>query len=196
LVTVSAAARAIFAGAVTLKFVNFGWPFIIRVGANVVAELAKVTVLKVKPAVLLNNLLPPLPEMAIVDVPALNVRFVVTPKSTTVLAPVSENVPDPILRVRVPVPLQLNTPANVTLGLLTLKSTVPVNAPMLKPPNVKPFMVESTVTVPPPEDASKVGTSLVPGTAAPPAPPLDSDQCVVVVLSHVPVPPTQNFDAI
>lgn len=44
--------------------------------------------------------------------------------------------------------------------------------------------------------ASKVTSSAEVGTAAPPAPPEDVDQFVVVTASQLPVPPTQNLAAI
>jgi hypothetical protein len=53
-----------------------------------------------------------------------------------------------------------------------------------------------SVTVPPPELASKVTVSADVGTDWPPAPPDDAAQCVVVAASQVPVPPTQKRDAI
>jgi hypothetical protein len=58
--------------------------------------------------------------------------------------------------------------------------------------NVELFRVESAVTVPPPELASKVALSVVAdGKQVQVVPPLVNDQCVVDELSHVPVPPIQ-----
>lgn len=73
------------------------------------------------------------------------------------------HVPFPRLSVRVPVPLPLwpLTPVMVTLLLLALKSSVPVKAPV-----VSPWMVTVvlTVTVPPPDEPSKVTVSAALGT--------------------------------
>jgi hypothetical protein len=56
--------------------------------------------------------------------------------------------------------------------------------------------VPLTVTVPVPELESNPAVSLAPGTPALPAPPELNAQCVVVVVSHVPAPPTQKKLAI
>jgi hypothetical protein len=52
------------------------------------------------------------------------------------------------------------------------------------------------VTVPVPEFASKAAMSAAPGAEAPGAPPVVADQLAVLVVSHVPEPPTQNLFAI
>lgn len=97
--------------------------------------------------------------------------------------------------VRVPLPDPLNDePLAVTVMLLLFAelSHVPVKAPMvidctvIVPPKL-------SVTVPPPDEPSKVTVSDEPGTDCPPAPPDDDAQCVVSLLSQVPVPPTQNL---
>src|SRR5216684_975328 len=68
----------------------------------------------------------------IVDVPAVRVNPVIVDASNIllVLFDVSVNVPLPSFTVRVPAPL-IDITAMVTLGLLMLKSSVPVNAPIV-----------------------------------------------------------------
>lgn len=71
---------------------------------------------------------------------------------------------------------------------------VPVKAPHAKEDM---FTVpEARVQVPPPEEPSKVTLSEVVGTDCPPAPPEEAAQWVVSEESQVPVPPTQNLEAI
>ncbi|WP_032900958.1 hypothetical protein ACSGFO_24970 [Mesorhizobium sp. WSM4083] len=108
---------------------------------------------------------------------------------------VNVHVPFPSLIVLVPLPLPLKADEllSVTLLLLTLKSSVPVKAPQVIDCTAT---VVFTVTVPPPELALKVTVSDVPGTEAPPAPPVVADQCVVSLAFHSPVPPTQKRFAI
>jgi hypothetical protein len=102
----------------------------------------------------------------------------------------------PPVMVRVPAPLKENVPVVVKVAA-ALKSIVPVKAPPVNEPTVLvPLMVAARVTVPPPEAPSNVTPSTAAGTEAPPAPPVAADQCVVVTLSHVPVPPTQKRLAI
>lgn len=127
-------------------------------------------------------------------------KFAVNPVvvAQSKLSTLKVNVPLPRFIVLVPEPPNsiAITPAelpNVMLGLFTLKSSVPVNAPAVSVAIVAPLTVESTVTVPPPELASNVTLSPDAGTLEPPAPPEDADQCVVVVESQVPAPPTQNL---
>lgn len=172
-------------------------PFIV-VGHAVPFVFANVTMLYVRPVPQPNVLvLDCAADTTIVEVPALNVRLVEVLQSQTVPnAAEMVKVPLPRFSVRVPVPEFENAVVNVTLGLLTLKSSVPVNAPMVSVVNDFPLMVVSTVTVPPPEEPSNVTLSPLTGADAPPAPPVLADQCVVVVESHVPVPPTQKREAI
>jgi hypothetical protein len=68
-----------------------------------------------------------------VELPASNVRFVVVVISQAEPTPVSDHVPLPILRVRTPVPVPENAveAERLTLLLLTEKSSVPVNAPIV-----------------------------------------------------------------
>ena len=61
-------------------------------------------------------------------------------------------------------------------------------------PTVTPLLVN--VTVPVPEFPSNCGVSPAIGTDAPPAPPDVADQFAVLVLSQLPVPPTQYLFAI
>lgn len=107
----------------------------------------------------------------------------------------SVQVPLPRLIVRAPEPVPENAgiALNVTLLLLALKSNVPVNAPQVI---VCTVTVVLTVTVPPPDEPSRVALSAEPGTDAPLAPPDEAAQCDVSLASHVPVPPTQNLEAI
>jgi hypothetical protein len=56
--------------------------------------------------------------------------------------------------------------------------------------------VAPRVTVPVPEFASNKATSAAPGADAPEAPPVVVDQLAVLVVSHVPEPPTQYLFAI
>ena len=127
------------------------------------------------------------------------VRFVVGKRLIRVPAPVKVQVPLPMLKVRTPLPPTLNAvpdaSPSVTLLLLVAKVSVPVNAPIVND-EIVTVPPKLTVTVPPPDDPSKVTSSAEPGTLAPPAPPVAVDQCVVVELSHVPVPPTQKRAAI
>lgn len=103
----------------------------------------------------------------------------------------------PRLIDRVVEPLLLNAPVNVSVGLLTLKSSVkPDMASAVSVPKDLPLRVASSVTVPVPELPSKVGLSPVVGADAPPDPPEVDAQCVVDDASQVPVPPTQNLVAI
>lgn len=138
----------------------------------------------------------------IVAVPALNVRLVVTVASQLLATPARVKVPEPRLSVLVPVPVMLKLGAtalaNVMLGLFAEKSRVPVKAPIARPAIVFPLMVESTVTVPPPELASKVAVSedcLGMPPVAPHVeelPPEDDDHDAVFAVDHDPVPPTQK----
>ncbi len=103
------------------------------------------------------------------------------------------HVPLPILSVRVPVPEPLNV-CIVGLLLLAEKSSVPVNAPIVTDVTLKSVL---TVTVPPPEAASKVTVSPEPGTEPGCVEPPDVvAQLVRLLPSHVFVPPTQNNEAI
>ena len=52
------------------------------------------------------------------------------------------------------------------------------------------------VTTPPPLEEVKLTVSPETGALAPEAPPFVADQLAVLVVSHMPVPPTQNLDAI
>jgi hypothetical protein len=99
-----------------------------------------------------------------------------------------------MFNVLVDVPVQEND-CIVGLLLKALKSKVPVNKPIAIEVTLGSYPVP-TVTVPPPEEPSKVTVSLLPGTEAPLAPPLVADQCVVSAAFHVPVPPTQKREAI
>ncbi|ANW00699.1 hypothetical protein LMTR13_11475 [Bradyrhizobium icense] len=136
-----------------------------------------------------------------VEVPALNVRFVVVAASKTLpLLPTRVNVPEPRLIVRVPVPEILkfgeDDRLKVMLGLFVAKSSVPVNAPQTSDWIVfDALIVAATVTVPPPLDPSNVTVSAEDGTLAPLAPPEVADQFAVLESFHVPVPPTQNREA-
>jgi hypothetical protein len=134
----------------------------------------------------------PILDVVIVDVPALKVRFVVVVASHIVpfAVLVSENVPLPILNVRVPVPVILIVCA-VMLLLFTLKSTIhpvvdAVHAPIVIDVT---FTVVLTVIVhvTPPTHvaASKVTVSPDPGTDAPVAPPLEADHIAVLDPSQV-----------
>lgn len=133
---------------------------------------------------------------------AVNVMLELTLTSSVVaLLPVNVNVPDPRLIVRVPVPLKENVPLNVMLGLLAEKSSVPVKLPAVNAVREIPFIVLSTVTVPPPDRASKVavsaaclGTPPVPAQV-PPVPPDEDDHDAVLLVLNVPVPPTQKHVA-
>jgi hypothetical protein len=130
-----------------------------------------------------------------VELAALKVKL--APVLSMVDAPPERvKVPEPKFMVLTPAPLLVKLRDSVIEGLLALKSRVPVNNPQTMEVSVAPFIVESTVTVPPPDAASNVAVSAEPGTLAPPAPPVVADQCVVVVESHVPAPPTQNRLAI
>lgn len=86
----------------------------------------------------------------------------VPPDQTVVPLPVIVQVPDPIFRVLVPVPVRLNV---LIVGLLLFadKSKVPVNAPIVIEVTVGLYAAPM-VTVPPPDDASSVTVSLDPGT--------------------------------
>jgi len=125
---------------------------------------------------------------SIVDELALNVRLVVV--VIVHEPPLSSHVPLPKLRVLVAVPVLLKVPVRVTFGLLALKSSVPVNAPIVRDIIVttpEPFgqLAEDaphTVTVPPPEVPSNVAVSAEVGTC----PQL---QLAVLELSQFPVPP-------
>jgi hypothetical protein len=124
--------------------------------------------------------------MLIMAVVADMVRFVTVFMFQAFVPPVvNVQVPDPIVRVRTPEPVLLNVPI---VGFCVEPSKVPVKAPIVIETTVGLY---PSVTVPPPEDASKVTVSEAPGTEEPPAPPVVADQCVVALLSHVPVPPTQ-----
>ena len=124
--------------------------------------------------------------------PQLKVSPVTVVLSTTVpVVPVIVNVPEPQFIVRVCDPDELHV-VKVRLGLFAEKSSVPVNAPAVSEANVEPLMFAAAVTVPPPDETSKVTASVEDGTETPPAPPDVDAQCVVVELSHVPVPPTQK----
>lgn len=145
-----------------------------------------------------SPLVPEVPVKAIVAVdPPWYVRFVAVVNRHLAPVPDKVYVAEPSLIVLVPVPepsMALPVLVRVMLLLLTELSIVPVNAPKVKDCRViRPPKL--SVTVPPPDEASKVTASLEPGTDAPPAPPLDVDQWVVPEESHVPVPPTQNLDA-
>ena len=128
-----------------------------------------------------------------VEDPGSSVRFVaVEVVQMVALLPVIVQVPLPIFRVRVPVPEQLNVDI-VGLLLFVAKSKVPVKAPIVIDTTLR-FVL--TVTVPPPELASKVTVSATPGTDWPPAPFEVAAQCVVSEASQVPAPPTQKRFAI
>jgi hypothetical protein len=132
--------------------------------------------------------------MMMVELFALNVSPVVVVIVHGVeLDVVSVHVPSPMLIVRVPEPDPLNETLKLTLLSLAEKSNVPVKAPHVIDCTVT---VVLTVTVPPPDEASKVAESPDPGTDAPPAPFELAAQCVVSLASHVPVPPTQKRLAI
>ena len=122
-----------------------------------------------------------------------HVKFVAVVKLNTVPeVPVAVMVPVPQTIVLTAAPEQLNVAA-VRDGLLALRSIVPVKASAVNEIIVLlPLIVAATVTVPPPDDASKVTASVAEGTAMLPTPPDVEAQCVVVELSHVPVPPTQK----
>jgi hypothetical protein len=98
--------------------------------------------------------------IAIVAVPFVKVKLVAVDVSHTVPVPVRVHVPDPIASVLAPVPEQLNV-AIVGLLLFVAKVRVPVKAPIVTEVTLK-FTL--TVTVPPPEDPSKVTVSPAPGT--------------------------------
>jgi hypothetical protein len=95
--------------------------------------------------------------------------------------------------------------------LFRLKTPVLTEQLLLKftaPPSVIPVVfvdcilmdmsdkLPDVVAVPPPEFPSNMAASATPGADAPEAPPDVADQFVVLALSHVPVPPTQNLFAI
>jgi hypothetical protein len=88
----------------------------------------------------------------------------------------------------------------VTIVKLPAQLRVPVdenvNAEEPVVSNDKQARAPVIVTVPVPELALKNTLSAVVGTDAPPPPPEVADQLVVVVVSHVPVPPTQYLSAI
>jgi hypothetical protein len=106
-------------------------------------------------------------------------------------------VPLPRLMVRVPEPQPLTKLLNVIFGLLVLKLRVlpPVNAVQVKLRKLIPLIEESAVIVPLPKLASNMTPSPATGADAPLAPPDVAAQLAVEVLSHVPVPPTQNLFA-
>lgn len=99
------------------------------------------------------------------EVPASHVRLVVVDIFQTVPdVLVSVHVPEPILNDLAPVPVPENVPI-VMLGLLTLKSIVPVKAPHVSDVIVLvPLIVAATVTVPPPLEPSNVTVSPEAGT--------------------------------
>jgi len=128
----------------------------------------------------------------IVGEPVIVSPVVVAMFQILVAFPVIVHVPLPIFKVLVPVPEQLNV-CIVGLLLFTEKSKVIPIAPQVKEVILKSV---ATVIVPVPLLASIVTVSLAPGTDAPPEPPEDVLQFVVVELSHVPPFPTQKRDAI
>jgi hypothetical protein len=83
----------------------------------------------------------------------------------------------PDARVKLPLTLTLFEPANVPVYPVKFK--------------LRQLPVAVTVTVPAPELESKNTSSADVGTLAPPVPPELADQFVVVVVSQLPVPPTQ-----
>lgn len=130
-------------------------------------------------------------------------RFVAVPSSQRVTVPVlplKVNVPFPIKNLRVPVPDKfMAVPLAVSvmfIGPLAAKSSVPVKAPAVSETRESPLTADATVTTPPPDEPLKVTSSPVVGAEAPLAPPDVADQFVVEDKSQVPVPPTQNLDAI
>lgn len=143
-------------------------------------------------------------EQVTVEVPALNVRFVLVPKVRGV-SPVSVTLELPRLIVLVLVLLE-DSLSDVKLKLLVVSVPVAnVNVPevekaaprlsvMFTLSKLTPFTVTAlfvNVIVPLPEFASMITRSRDPGTLAPPAPPEVVDQFAVLPLLHVPVPPTQ-----
>ncbi len=102
----------------------------------------------------------------IVAVFALNVSPVMTRKFNRVQVIAAA----PRVSVLVPVPVISKNPV---LNVCPLMSTVPVKAPIV---NDREFAVAVTVTVPPPELASKVTSSEAVGTDAPLEPPDIADQ--------------------
>jgi hypothetical protein len=119
------------------------------------------------------------------------VKLVVVSKFQTFKVPVVRVMAAaPSVSDLVPLPDQLIDPADI---VWPLKSTVPVCAP----PVIERTVCEAViVTVPAPEEASKVTSSEDPGTDCPPAPPEEAAQLVVVAASQLPVPPTQKRAAI
>lgn len=161
------------------------------------ALICRAEYVRLPPANVLVLALAALPVREITDEFALNVRFVVVPISQMVALPVADSVHVPLPRfiVLVPLPDPLNAAeaVSVMLGLFALKSKVPVNAPHVSDVMVLlALIVAATVTVPPPDEPSNVTVSADVGAAWFPVPLLVADQWPLLVLSHVPVPLTQN----
>ena len=174
--------------------------------ATVMLLNARLLPIKVNPSVQFTRV------SATVEVPALNVRFVMVVASSVPALLDRENVPLPKLRVRVPVPVMLKPglPVSVTFGFIAEKSiTHPlVHAPIVIAaieifPADEGQLAEAaphTVTVQAArqELASKVALSPaflgIPPVAAhvPPVPPVPEAHDAVFVLSQFPVPPTQK----
>lgn len=191
-VTVAELVRTTPTGPVTFIVAMVGAP---PIDQGTCAELAeKLTVLYVKPP-LWNSLRPPftteLPEKEIVELLAVNVRFVVVPKSHAVpLLIVSVYVPFPILKFRVPVPVPLIFDA-ITFGLFTEKSRIQPVVEAVHAPNVRD--VNDSVTAPPvmvqvvpPTQvlASIVTVSPATGCVVLFEPPDEVDHIASLVLSH------------
>lgn len=116
---------------------------------------------------------------------AFNVRLVAVVMSHAIDPFDKLIVDDPNVSVLVPVPEKLKKVSPMVCPLVS-------NVPVKLPPDISLTVTAVvTVTVPPPELASKVTSSADPGTDAPPAPPEVADQCVVSEASQFPVPPTQ-----
>ena len=127
--------------------------------------------------------LPPMP---------LNVRLlasVIPPKSNVLPVVVELNVIVLVNVLVIPVVAHVTLPATV---IVVVPATV--TAPVAGPANVQfrhtPALIVTVYAVPFDKEL-KITSSATVGNPAPPDPPEDKDQLVVVAASHVPVPPTQ-----
>lgn len=98
----------------------------------------------------------------IVELFALKVRLVAPFWLKAAAVEERVQVPFPIFKVLVPAPVLTKLPPIVTLLLLVAKSKVPVKALIVSDSIDRLALL--TVTVPPPDDPSKVTSSLEPGT--------------------------------
>jgi hypothetical protein len=105
-----------------------------------------------------------------VAVLAVIVQFIIVLAIQTIPVPLTFIAEEPIIKIHVPVP---EIEKETTSIVCPFKSSVPVKAPMVI---LVTLTAAVTVTVPPPEEPSKVTVSPEPGTEAPPPPPEEAAQ--------------------